>query len=843
MGLFSNRFNENKKELSTEEIAKLEGIEWRKLKRYDEIAKNVENLSQKYSNLSNDELKNQTNVLKGRVKNGEKLDKILPDAFALVVESVHRTCGYTPYHVQIMAGAALFEGNAIEMRTGEGKTLTALFPAYLNALTGDQVHVMTSNDYLAGRDSESSKPIFNLLGLNSSYIDSKMDLHSKKKAYESDIVYGTTTNFGFDYLRDNLAVNKNSKVMKGFGTAIIDEADSLLLDQAGTPLVLSSSDDSVSNENYLFKISTQFANLLNENDVEIDERQKIAVLKNDGFRKAEMFYRDKTNYSVSDLLNFINNALTAKYILKKDVDYVVNSKGVVLIDKNTGRLLPNQKYDGGLHQAIESKENVDISSSSKNLAQITIQNYLRKYKQISGMSGTIKSSEDEMNQIYNLGVVKIPTNKLVQRKDESVEVFVNSKDKYEAILKDVIETHKKGQPILIGTISIEESELIEKMLSSVGIVSNVLNAKNPAEEAKIIANAGMFGAVTIATDMAGRGTDIKLGGNAEVLAEKTLGIESDETLLKKAKEYYKNETAKNRERVLAVGGLKVIGSSLHKLVRVDDQLRGRAGRQGEVGETKFYTSFDDSIFDEVRDEEWLRNDFINYLTTKSNRENCRLINRIKELQNINESRDFSARKDMVRWNVATNNQFDDFYKNRDAILEMEDVSKIVARGSNSLAKRIVNCVFNGELDKDDENYSKYKTIFEKFVGENSDLKNVSLKTQEMVTNLLEVKINECLSNGVVKLHGKDVLLKTMDESFMQYLNTLPYLKKNACLKQQDASISIREYGEDTCKVYNNMLSDIMPSVVTELLEKTPTFEKKPKFLQFKKLPEIERSLQ
>jgi len=793
----------------------------RELKRLNSISEKIENLTKELSNISDSEILDRTLEFKNRIKAGEKVYDMLPEAFALVSEAIYRKFGFKPHRVQLMGAISIFEGRGIEMKTGEGKTITGIFPAYLNALTGEPVHIMTSNDYLASRDAETVSPVFNMLGLTVGSIDSRIT-PEKKTAYQADVVYGTTANFGFDFLRDNLVLRKEDKITRGLGFAIVDEADSLLLDQARTPLVLSNSEPVDPREQNLIREAAAFAKILTPEDVEIDERGNRAVLSEAGNKKAEKYFH--LNYDgLFDKIYYINHAVTAKFAILKDDDYIVENNKIVLVDKTTGRKLPTHKLPEGLHQAVEAKENVPFSAESKVLGKITIQNFLRKYNRISGMSGTIKSCEEELKSIYGLDVVEIPTNKPVARKDSTL-FFCHDWEKYEAIVADVLESYNKGQPVLIGTTSIEESEHIKELLDMYGVESNLLNAKNLDDEAKIVANAGRFRAVTIATDIAGRGTDIKLGGNADVLAEVV-----EQAGLNIPYEDIKREVKENREKVMALGGLKVIGSSLHNLVRVDGQLRGRAGRQGEVGESIFYTSLDDDLFkgkENIKEE--LMKEIMKYNAEKVRdpqkaekiKEN--ILKVIERLQEINESVDYASRKGMLTYDREPGNQYDEFYKLRNQVLETDDISVIISNGSNYLAERIVDYSISSQRDgvQNEELYKKFKAIYDKF-DFSVEFEKLKESNKEEIIRKLSSKIYGSIDKNFLNSNGKTILLKTMDKAFINHLSDIESLKKRSSMELFGDSNPVRSFEEQAHLMYNEMIDNILPEVTMNLVENSP----------------------
>ena len=606
--------------------------EARELKKIEPIKNAVLKLESKYRAMGEDELKNQTNVLKDRLAKGESLDDILPDAFAVCREAAWRVLEMKHFPVQIAGGIALHRSNIAEMKTGEGKTLVATLPAYLNALTGKGVHVVTVNDYLASRDSQWMGKLYSYLGLKVGLVVHGMTSEQKRAAYNADITYGTNNEFGFDYLRDNMALYKKDMVQRGFNYAIVDEVDSILIDEARTPLIISGQGEKSTD---LYKMANSFARSLTyfkmaehnskeelddiSQDVIVDEKARQATLTKSGIAKAERYFNIE-NYSDAEnmsLAHHISQAIQANSIMKRDIDYVVRDGEVVIVDEFTGRLMEGRRYSAGLHQAIEAKENVKIAHESKTLASITFQNYFRMYTKLSGMTGTALSEAEEFLQIYGLSVVPIPTNRPLARKDMNDVVYKTEMGKFNAVIEEAVVAHEKGQPVLIGTISIEKSELLSKMLKRRGVKHEVLNAKYHDKEAEIVAQAGQKGAVTIATNMAGRGTDIILGGNAEFMAKnemRRMGYEEEmieastaffstdkqeildaRVVFAQLKEKYKEQLAPNAQAVREAGGLLILGTERHESRRIDNQLRGRAGRQGDPGTTRFYVSLEDDL--------------------------------------------------------------------------------------------------------------------------------------------------------------------------------------------------------------------------------------------------------
>ena len=592
----------------------------KELKKFNKIVDSIDSLEPKFESMSDKELKDMTNVFKERLANGETLDDILPEAFAVVREASKRVLGMRHYRVQLIGGIVLHQGRIAEMKTGEGKTLVGTAPVYLNALTGKGVHVVTVNDYLAKRDKEQMGKVYEFLGMTVGVIVHGQDPQTRRAQYQCDITYGTNNEYGFDYLKDNMVIHKEQMVQRELNYAIVDEVDSILVDEARTPLIISGPGDK---STHLYSDANTFILTLKPDDYEIDEKQKSVALTESGIQKAEVYFNVEniTDIAHMELYHHINQALKAHTNMKKDVDYVVKDGEIIIVDEFTGRLMFGRRYSEGLHQAIEAKEGLRIQRESKTLATVTFQNYFRMYNKLAGMTGTAKTEEEEFKAIYKMDVVQIPTNKPVQRKDLSDAVYKNVVGKFNAVVDDIIERHKNKQPILVGTVSIENSELISQLLKRRGVKHEVLNAKYHDKEAEIIAQAGRLGAVTIATNMAGRGTDIVLGGNPTFLTKKEMkklgydesvinkvdasleGIdrEGNEELFAAREKYeelykkYKEETKAEQEEVMKAGGLAIIGTERHESRRIDNQLRGRAGRQGDPGSSRFYISLEDDL--------------------------------------------------------------------------------------------------------------------------------------------------------------------------------------------------------------------------------------------------------
>ena len=683
----------------------------RELKKINPIADKVMALEASYAKLTDAQLRAKTEEFKERYAKGESLDSMLPEAFATAREACWRVLGMKRYRVQVIGGIVLHQGRIAEMRTGEGKTLVAVLPAYLNALTGKGVHIVTVNDYLAKRDSEWMGKVYRFLGLTVGLIIHEVEPADRKKAYAADITYGTNNEMGFDYLRDNMALYKSNVVQRGHAFAIVDEVDSILIDEARTPLIISGQGSESTElyrlaENFVSRLKVKvFARLDSKEEEDedldadyiVDEKAKTATLTQRGITKAEQAFglENLSDVENSTLYHHINQALRAHGIMKRDIDYVVKDGEVLIVDEFTGRIMPGRRYSEGLHQAIEAKEHVSVQRENKTLATITFQNYFRLYGKLSGMTGTAMTEEEEFGAIYKLDIIAIPTNKPVKRKDHEDVMYKNDLGKYRAIINQIVECHKKGQPVLVGTVSIEKSELVSHLLKKTGVPHNVLNAKNHEKEAEIVAQAGKFGAVTIATNMAGRGTDIMLGGNAEYLAKQALrkyGYEEsviaeavgyaeteDETILAARKMYHeqldkvKPQIDEEAAKVRAVGGLYIIGTERHESRRIDNQLRGRAGRQGDPGESRFFIAMTDDVM-RLFGSERVRS-MMDTLKVEDDMplENKMLTNALESAQKTVESRHFQARKSVLEFDDVMNKQRGIIYDQRRKVLDGEDL--------------------------------------------------------------------------------------------------------------------------------------------------------------------------
>ena len=682
----------------------------KQVKKLTPVVNKIEALAGKYSAMSDDEMQAQTPILKQRLANGETLDDILPDAFALVREAADRVLGTRHYRVQLIGGIIIHQGRIAEMKTGEGKTQVATLPAYLNALTGKGVHVVTVNDYLAKRDSEWMGKLYNYLGLSVGLIVHGLTNEQRKAAYAADITYGTNNEMGFDYLRDNMVIYKDRIVQRGHEFAIVDEVDSILIDEARTPLIISGmgdeSDELYKRTNDLVKRMTCFRikeidAKVGHDDIDadyiVDEKAKTAVLGKSGIKKAEQYFgiENLADGENMEYMHYLDNAIRAYGVMQRDVDYVVKDGQVLIVDSFTGRIMPGRRYSNGLHQAIEAKENCKIERENKTQATITFQNYFRMYKKLSGMTGTALTEETEFREIYSLDVVEIPTNKPVMRRDMNDLVYKTMAGKYHAIINQIRECHEKGQPVLVGTVSIDKSELLSDMLKREGIKHNVLNAKLHEREAEIVAQAGMFGAVTISTNMAGRGTDIKLGGNSEFLAKQKMRDEGcDEDEIAEATSYaHTNDPVKlelrerfrkyeeeldekikpEAEKVRAAGGLFIIGTERHESRRIDNQLRGRSGRQGDPGASRFYLSMQDDLMRLFGSDRILSVVEAMGLPEDQPIDAKILSSSIESAQKRLEGQNFERRKNVLQYDDVMNRQRELIYGERQAVLNGEDL--------------------------------------------------------------------------------------------------------------------------------------------------------------------------
>ena len=847
MGIFSKIF----KSYSEKEV-----------KRIMPIVEQINNLEAEISKLTDEELKNQTNIFKKQLEEGKTLDDILPEAFATVREASKRVLGMRHFDVQLIGGIILHQGRIAEMRTGEGKTLVATLPVYLNALTGKGVHVITVNDYLAKRDSEWMGKLYKFLGLSVGLVIAGMDPKEKQAAYGCDITYGTNNEYGFDYLRDNMVIYKNQLVQRGLNYAIVDEIDSILIDEARTPLIISGRANQSSD---LYKKANDFvrrlqAKIIVEEDVKnqeqaddnekydyiVDLKAKSASLTQKGIKKAEDEFRLENFNDIenSTLVHHVNQALRAHGIMKRDIDYIVKDGEVLIVDEFTGRIMYGRRYNNGLHQAIEAKEGVKIADESKTLATITFQNYFRMYEKLAGMTGTAMTEEAEFEEIYHLDVISIPTNKPTVRQDQNDVIYKNENAKFNAIVRSVKESHEKGQPVLVGTVSIEKSEKLSRILKREGIKHEVLNAKFHEKEAEIIAQAGKFGAVTIATNMAGRGTDIMLGGNSEYLAKQEMKrnkvsdelieqantfYETDDQEILNAREQFKKlvkkfdeEIKEEKEKVIAAGGLKIIGTERHESRRIDNQLRGRSGRQGDPGESKFYIGLDDDLMKIFGGD--MITKVYNTMGMDENIpiENGMISNAVENAQKKVEGRNFSIRKNVLKYDDVMNAQREIIYKQRRQVLDGENINQSILNMINSLAEEVVLTYFAGE---DDVNVEALSTEIRNTFGiEMKDwLKDNSKYSNEVVTKLQELaqekyaeKEKEVGSEQLRELE-RVAMLKVVDQKWMDHIDAMDELKNGIGLRaygQQDPVVKYRLEGMD---MFDEMVFSIKHDVVKILM--------------------------
>lgn len=839
MGIFSFFANDNERNV-------------RKLKK---IADVIEGLASKYKEMSDAELQAVTPALKERYNSGEKLADLLPDAFAAVREASTRVTGLRHYYVQLMGGIALHQGRIAEMRTGEGKTLVETLPAYLNALTGEGVHIVTVNDYLAKRDAEWMGKIYRFLGLTVGVILHDMRDDDKQKAYNSDITYGTNNEFGFDYLRDNMAKAKEHRVQRGHVFAIVDEVDSILIDEARTPLIISGRGDK-SSEMYL--LANRFAKtLINGSDYTVEEKEKAVNLTDDGVIKAERFFKveNLSDLDNTELNHFIRQALKAHAIMKKDVDYIVQDGQVLIVDEFTGRVMTGRRFSEGLHQAIEAKENVRVQSENRTLATITLQNYFRLYKKLSGMTGTAKTEEEEFQNIYNLDVVSIPTNLPMIRIDENDQIYTKADGKLKAIIADIKECAAKKQPVLVGTVSVEKSEQLSKLLNRERIFHSVLNAKNHKQEADIVAQAGRLGAVTIATNMAGRGTDIMLGGNPEFLAKQKLEKEGnptdkielatsfvkldDEELLKLREEYQRHFNAfkevcdKEKAQVIEAGGLRIIGTERHESRRIDNQLRGRSGRQGDKGSSIFYISLEDDIARIFGGERL--NNAMSWLKVEDDMAiaNGVITKQIERAQRMVESRNFSIRKNVLSYDDVMNKQREIMYEERNKVLDGVNVHDQIIKMLEPSAREVVGFYAEQDVAPENWDYEAFNRALEQRLfpeGTNFMTPELSKKynfeglveeVAERAKKLLEEKIAVCNEIGLdFSDLERFVLLKNVDNQWMDHIDAMDGLRRGIGLRAYGNRNPVQAYQQEGFDMFEDMIGRIQMDTVVTLMKIT-----------------------
>ncbi len=833
----------------------------KELKRINPIVDKVIALEDKFKAMSDSELKAMTPALKERLKNGETVDDILPEAFATCREAADRVLGMRHFPVQIVGGVVLHQGRIAEMRTGEGKTLVATLPAYLNGLTGEGVHIVTVNDYLARRDSEWMGKVYRFLGLSVGLIVNGLNNEERRKAYSCDITYGTNNEFGFDYLRDNMVIYKTDKVQRGFHYAIVDEVDSILIDEARTPLIISGQGDKSTD---LYSMADQFARTLRckkvkelndkeeqedevgeDYDYIVDEKAKTCTLTKNGIKKAEAYFNVENLMDADNmtLQHHINQAIRAHGIMHRDIDYVVKDDQVIIVDEFTGRLMIGRRYNEGLHQAIEAKEGVKVERESKTLATITFQNYFRMYKKLAGMTGTALTEEAEFREIYKLDVIEIPTNKPSQRVDHPDVVFKNEAGKFNAVIEQIVQCHEKGQPVLVGTISIDKSERLGNMLKRRGIKHEILNAKYHEKEAEIVAQAGKYGAVTIATNMAGRGTDIMLGGNAEFMAKaemRKMGLPEElisestgfsdtdnQEILDARKTFqelnakYKEEIAGEAEKVKAAGGLFIVGTERHESRRIDNQLRGRAGRQGDPGETRFYLSMEDDLM-RLFGGERMQN-MMEALNLEDDMpiENKMLTGTIESAQQKVEARNFGIRKNVLQFDDVMNRQREIIYDQRSKVLDGEDLHDNISKMIEAVVQTAVDQFIPDTDDKDDWNLDGLRGYFLGWVLTDDDLKYTDdqlfgLTREELVKDItdkarvLYAAKEEKLGSELMRELERVVLLRNVDAKWMDHIDAMDELKRGIYLRsyaQKDPVVEYRLEGFDMFEEMNNSIRE------------------------------------
>ena len=839
----------------------------KEVKRIMPLVQKINGLEDSIQKLSDTELRDKTAEFKERLEKGETLDDLLPEAFAVVREASKRVLGMRHFDVQLIGGIILHQGRIAEMKTGEGKTLVATLPVYLNALTGKGVHVITVNDYLAKRDSEWMGKLYKFLGLTVGLAIAGMSPKDKQKAYNCDVTYGTNNEFGFDYLRDNMVIYKDQLVQRKLNYAIVDEIDSILIDEARTPLIISgrgaqSSDLYKKADNFVRKLTPK---VIVEEDVKdfeqaednekydyiVDLKAKSASLTQKGIKKAEQEFglENFNDIENSELVHNVNQALRAHGIMKKDIDYIVKDGEVLIVDEFTGRIMYGRRYNNGLHQAIEAKEHVKIADESKTLATITFQNYFRMYDKLSGMTGTAMTEEDEFEEIYKLDVIEIPTNKPVQRVDHPDTIYKNENAKFRAVIEDIKESHKKGQPVLVGTVSIEKSEKLSKLLSKEGIKHEVLNAKFHEKEAQIVAQAGKFGAVTIATNMAGRGTDIMLGGNSEFLAKQEMAKlryspelieqstafnETDDQEILDARKKYKEleekfdkEIKEEKEKVINAGGLKIIGTERHESRRIDNQLRGRSGRQGDPGESKFYIGLDDDLM-KIFGGDMITNVY-NTLGADENMpiQSKMLSKAVENAQKKVEGRNFTIRKNVLQYDDVMNTQREIIYKQRREVLDGENLKSSIEKIIDTVANKLVSAYttengINKEPFMQDVVTTFGITKLDTLDSLETSSKK-SIKTEDVATELTEkahqkyAEKEQEFGENVLRELERVVMLKIVDERWMDHIDAMDELKDGIGLRAYGQKDPVVQYRIEGFDMFDQMIEDIQLNVVKVLM--------------------------
>ena len=838
----------------------------RELKSIDPIVDKIESMADEYKAMSDEALRAKTTEFKERLQNGETLDDILPEAFATVREAADRVLGMRPYRVQLVGGIVLHQGRIAEMKTGEGKTLVATLPAYLNALTGRGVHIVTVNDYLAKRDSEWMGKVHRFLGLKVGLIVHGLTTKERQAAYAADITYGTNNEMGFDYLRDNMCIYSTELVQRGHAFAIVDEVDSILIDEARTPLIISGQGEK---STQLYDMAEMFVSRLKKQavvqvdnkeeedpaeadaDYIVDEKAKTAMLTARGIAKAEEFFHvenlsDPENATLS---HHINQAIKAHGVMKRDIDYVVKDGEVIIVDEFTGRLMFGRRYSNGLHQAIEAKEHVTVASENKTLATITFQNYFRLYDKLSGMTGTAMTEQEEFGTIYELDIVEIPTNRPNQRHDHHDVVYKTEAGKYRAVIQQIKDCHAKGQPVLVGTVSIEKNELLSGLLAREGIQHNLLNAKNHEKEAEIVAQAGKFGAVTVATNMAGRGTDIMLGGNAEylaradlvkagysdeVIADATGYAETDNEEILAARKLFAEKMAQHKaviaeeaEKVRAAGGLFIIGTERHESRRIDNQLRGRAGRQGDPGETRFYISLEDDLM-RLFGGERIQNMMEKFdLDEDTPIENKMLTKAIENAQTTVESRNFQSRKSVLEYDDVMNKQREIIYQQRREVLDGKDLKDtILSMTRNAIADHVAMAFGEAqaldaagcrEMLRGLEGLYFPKDTFQ-FTEDDAadktqqDFTDLFLEAAEKTYEAKEAEIGTPLMRELERV----IMLRVVDEYWMDHIDAMDDLKQGIRLRAYANTDPVIAYKQESLTMFEEMVSAIQTETVRRM---------------------------
>lgn len=750
------------------------------IKKINKIVDKIEAIEEEISSLSDEDLRNKTQLFKDRLDQGESIDDILVEAFAVAREACKRVLGMRQYRVQLIGGIVLHQGKIAEMKTGEGKTLVAVAPCYLNALLGKGVHVITVNDYLAERDADTVRPVFEFLGMTVGTIITGQDPNTRRLQYNCDVSYGTNSEFGFDYLRDNMVKNFNDKVQGKLYYCIIDEVDSILIDEARTPLIISGEGEAISD---LYILADDFIKTIEEEDYDLDEKEHTVSLTESGFRKAENFFKIRTitNLNNMDIYHHINQALTAHKLMNIDDDYVVKDGEVFIVDEFTGRIMDGRRFSDGLHQAIEAKERVEIKSDNKTMATVTYQNFFRMYEKLSGMTGTAKTEENEFEQTYNMNVVQIPTNKPVIRADLNDKVYATEKEKFNAVVEEIIKVHSTGQPMLIGTATVEKSEILSDLLTKRGLKHEILNAKNNKMEAEIVAKAGMIGNITIATNMAGRGTDIKLGnGDKEI-----------------------------EEQVKKLGGLYVLGTERHESRRIDNQLRGRSGRQGDPGVSRFYVSIEDEIIKLYggsaikKLSKKLKPDEHGALSSRA------LTRAIENAQKGIEGKNFEQRKDVLKYDNVIDKQRKVIYGERDNVLKGVDLRETILQ----MAKDTVIESVEKYIDVKPRNYFKYfKSLYSAFMPDATllmpDIANMTRdevidNTMEIVKRVYELKMM-MVPDYKLAQQEKDILLEVVDTYWVDHIDLMDQMRQSVGLVSVAQKDPVKEYTIEGYKMFESL---------------------------------------